>query len=131
LTPEYLERYSHSVSWEVEYTDEFEAWWETLTDAEQASIAAVVGLLEDEGPQLGYPYSSGITSSRHAQMRELRVQHQGRPYRVLYAFDPRRVAILLLGGDKTGNDRWYEEFVPVADRLYDAHVASLKREGLI
>ncbi len=119
------------MSWEVEYTDEFETWWETLTDAEQASIAAVVGLLEDEGPQLGYPYSSGITSSRHAQMRELRVQHQGRPHRVLYAFDPRRVAILLLGGDKTGNDRWYEEFVPVADRLYDAHVASLKREGLI
>jgi len=53
------------------------------------------------------------------------------PLRVLYAFDPRRVAILLLGGDKTGNDRWYEEFVPVADRLYDAHLASLKREGLI
>jgi hypothetical protein len=52
-------------------------------------------------------------------MRELRVQHQGRPYRVLYAFDPRRVAILLIGGDKTGNDRWYEKFVPRADRLYD------------
>lgn len=119
------------MSWSVEYTDEFEAWWDTSTDAEQASITAVVGLLEDEGPQLGYPYSSGITSSRHAHMRELRVQHEGRPCRVLYAFDPRRVAILLLGGDKTGNDRWYEEFVPVADRLYDAHLASLKREGLI
>jgi len=64
-------------------------------------------------------------------MRELRIQHQGRPYRVLYAFDPRRVAVLLLGGDKTGNDRWYEAFVPVADRLYDAHLVSLKREGLI
>jgi hypothetical protein len=64
-------------------------------------------------------------------MRELRIQHQGQPYRVLYAFDPRRAAILLIGGDKTGNDRWYEEFVPTADRLYDAHLASLKREGLI
>jgi hypothetical protein len=64
-------------------------------------------------------------------MRELRIQHQGQPYRVLYAFDPRRNAILLIGGDKTGNDRWYEEFVPTADRLYDAHLASLKREGLI
>jgi hypothetical protein len=64
-------------------------------------------------------------------MRELRIQHQGRPYRVLYAFDPRRAAILLIGGDKTGNDRWYEEFVPIADRLYDAHLASVKREGLI
>ena len=64
-------------------------------------------------------------------MRELRVQHQGRPYRVLYAFDPRRAAILLIGGDKTGNERWYDEFVPIADRLYDAHLETLKREGLI
>jgi len=119
------------VSWEIEYTNEFEAWWESLGDAEQESVAAVVGLLEDHGPQLGYPHSSSSTSSRHGHMRELRIQHQGRPLRVLYAFDPRRVAILLLGGDKTGNDRWYEEFVPVADRLYDAHLASLKREGLI
>jgi hypothetical protein len=64
-------------------------------------------------------------------MRELRVQHRGRPYRVLYAFDPRRVGILLLGGDKTGNDRWYEEFVPKADRLYASHLELLRKEGLI
>lgn len=63
-------------------------------------------------------------------MRELRIQHQGRPLRVLYAFDPRRIAILLLGGDKTGKDRWYEDVVPEADRLYDAHIASLRREEL-
>jgi hypothetical protein len=119
------------VSWEVEYTDEFEAWWNTLTDEEQVSIAAVIGLLEGQGPHLGYPHSSGIGSSRHDHMRELRIQHQGRPHRVLYAFDPRRTAILLLGGDKTGRDRWYEDLVPAADRLYDTHLASLKREGLI
>ena len=64
-------------------------------------------------------------------MRELRVQHKGQPYRVLYAFDPRRSAILLIGGNKTGNDRWYEEFVPVADRLYDEHINTLKKEGLL
>jgi hypothetical protein len=58
-------------------------------------------------------------------MRELRIQHQGRPYRVLYAFDPRRTAILLIGGDKTGQDRWYDEHVPQADALYDAHLAVL------
>ena len=52
-------------------------------------------------------------------MRELRIQHEGHPYQVLYAFDPRRSAILLIGGDKTGNDRWYEEFVPAADRIYN------------
>jgi hypothetical protein len=64
-------------------------------------------------------------------MRELRIQHEGRPYRVLYAFDTGRAAILLLGGDKTGNDRWYEQQVPVADKLYDEHLRQLEREGLI
>jgi hypothetical protein len=60
---------------------------------------------------------------------ELRTQHEGRPYRTLYAFDPRRTAILLIGGDKTGNDRWYEGFVPRADKLYDEHVEQLGKEG--
>lgn len=64
-------------------------------------------------------------------MRELRIQHRGRPYRVLYAFDPRRTGILLLGGDKTGQDRWYEENVPKADDLYDAYLEQLEAEGLI
>ena len=63
-------------------------------------------------------------------MRELRIQHAGDPYRVLYAFDPRRTAILLFGGNKSGNDRWYEEYVPIADKLYDEHIETLKREGL-
>ncbi len=119
------------VSWDIEDPDEFGAWWETLDDAEQVSVAACVGLLEERGPQLGYPYSTHIAASRHGQMRELRIQHHGRAYRVLYAFDPRRVAMLLMGGDKTGNDRWYDEFVPVAERLYDEHLATLRREGLI
>jgi len=64
-------------------------------------------------------------------MRELRTQHEGRPLRTLYAFDPRRSAILLLGGDKTGDDRWYAVNVPIADRLYDEHLVQLRREGLI
>ena len=60
-------------------------------------------------------------------MRELRIQHQGRPYRVLYAFDPNRDAVLLLGGDKTGDDRWYQIYVPIADRFYDEHLERLRR----
>ena len=115
------------MEWEVEYTDEFELWWVKLTESEQVDIAAVVELLEQAGPQLPFPYSSGINGSKHSHMRELRVQHEGRPYRVLYAFDPRRMAILLLGGDKTGNDEWYEQNVPIADRLYDEHVQLLKK----
>lgn len=115
--------------WDVEYTDEFERWWEALTEAEQESVAASVGLLEALGPDLRFPHSSGIKGSKHSHMRELRVQHQGRPLRVLYAFDPRRTAILLIGADKTGNDRWYAEFVPIADGLYDEHLETLKQEG--
>ena len=61
-------------------------------------------------------------------MKELRIQHSGGPYRVLFALDPRRCAILLIGDDKTGKDRWYEEFVPVADGLYDQHLEALKKE---
>ena len=64
-------------------------------------------------------------------MRELRVQHQGRPYRVFYAFDPRRMAILLIGGDKAGDDDFYDRVVPIADPLYDEHLTTLRREGLI
>lgn len=62
-------------------------------------------------------------------MRELRIQHAGRPYRVLYAFDPRRVAILLLGADKTGDSDWYDRFVPIADTLYDTHLAEISNES--
>ncbi|MCC7181445.1 MAG: type II toxin-antitoxin system RelE/ParE family toxin [Acidobacteria bacterium] len=119
------------MSWDVEGTDEFADWFLKLTDDEQVDVGRVVDLLVEHGPALPFPYSSGVEQSRHAHMRELRIQHRGRPYRVLYAFDPRRAAILLLGGDKTGNDRWYQEQVPVADRLYDEHLKQLEREGLV
>ncbi len=92
---------------------------------EHISIDAGVRLLEKRGPTLGYPYSSKISDSKHPHMRELRIQHKGRPLRILYAFDPRRVAILLIGGDKSGEDRWYETFVPVADRLYQKHLKEI------
>jgi hypothetical protein len=113
---------------EVEYTDEFEEWWNALGEDEQATVDAYVKMLEQYGVGLGYPYSSDAKQSRYGQMRELRVQHQGRPYRVLYAFDPRRMAILLVGGDKTGDDRWYDKFVPIADDLYENHLKTLNEE---
>ena len=116
---------------EIEFTDEFERWWETLDAETQDSIDVIVRLLEEKGTTLSYPYSSDIYGSRHGRMRELRVQHQGEPYRILYAFDPRRIAVLLLGGNKTGDDRWYEENIPTADRLYDQLLEELRKEGLI
>jgi hypothetical protein len=114
--------------WPVEYTDEFGHWWDTLAAAEQVSIDAHIRKLEQRGPNLPFPYSSGITGSRHAQMRELRVQCGGKPLRVFCAFDPRRTAILLIGGDKTGDKRFYERMIPIADALYDEHLDELEKE---
>ncbi|MBL4712295.1 MAG: type II toxin-antitoxin system RelE/ParE family toxin [Gammaproteobacteria bacterium] len=117
--------------WDVEYTDEFDELWAGMAEQEQDDTAAVVELLMELGPNLRFPHSSGVEGSRHTHMRELRVQSSGNPIRVFYAFDPRRSAILLVGGDKTGNDRFYDEYIPVADRLYDEHIEELRKEGLI
>lgn len=121
--------YIPHVESEVEFTDEFEEWWDGLTVEEQEDVNASAILLQRLGPNLRFPHSSAVESSKYSHMRELRIQHAGRPYRVLYAFDPRRVAILLIGGDKTGNDRWYETYVPIADKLYAEHLKQLKKEG--
>lgn len=119
------------VEWDVEYTDEFGEWFQELTEAEEQKVSATVNQLVAHGPALGFPHTSAINGSRHDHMRELRIQVQGKPFRVLYAFDPRRSAILLLGGDKTGDPRWYDINVPKADNLYDEHLETLAREGLI
>jgi hypothetical protein len=105
------------VAWEVEFTDEFEEWWHTLSESEQGKVDARVSLLIERGPNLGFP-----------EMRELRAQAGGDPLRMLYAFDPRRTAILLVAGDKTGDDRWYETNVPVADRLFERHLRTIEKE---
>lgn len=131
LTEYSVRVYIPSMVWDVEYTDEFGQWWAELSQDEQESVAASVRLLEERGPTLGFPNSSGIHGSKHGHMRELRTQHDGHPLRTLYAFDPRRSAILLVGGDKTGDERWYETHVPIADRLYDEHLEQLRKEGLI
>ena len=118
-------RYDFPMKYEVEYTDEFAAWWETLNEKQQIAVTVSVTLLERLGPKLPYPHSSAILSSRHGHMRELRTQCDGKPLRTLYAFDPRRVAILLIGGEKIGNNRWYETFVPVADKIYDKYLLEI------
>ena len=117
------------MAWEVEYTAEFGGWWDTLSEQEQEEIQAKVELLEEHGPVLPRPHSDVITTSRHSNMKELRGRAAGALLRVLYAFDPRRTAILLIGGDKSGNPRWYEDYVPIADALFDQHLKQLEKEG--
>jgi len=116
------------MAWEVEFTDQFGDWWDGLDEDAQVAIDAVVRVLERVGPALTRPYADAVRGSRHANMRELRIQHKGRPYRLLYAFDPRRTAILLIGGDKGGDDRWYDVHIPIADKLYDEHLQEIANE---
>jgi hypothetical protein len=116
------------VAWEVEFTDEFRAWWDALSEEQQDDVAYSVRHLIEFGPALGFPHSSKVGSSRYPQMRELRTQSAGRPPRTLYAFNPLRSAILLIGGEKTGDDRCHEKFVPIADRLFERHMLELKKE---
>lgn len=115
---------------EVEFSDEFLDWWNELDEDEQDSVASIVKLLEARGVTLGSPHSSSVECSKHTHMRELRIQHHGKPYRVLYAFNPNRVAFLLIGGCKMGNDKWYDEYVPKADRIYDNHITDISKEHL-
>src|SRR6201987_3894383 len=120
--------YIPCMEWKVEFTSEFEDWWNGLSQDEQVDVNAKVILLQKLGPSLPRPHADLIHSSRHANMKELRIQHSGRPSRELLDINPRRCAILLIGGDKTGNDRWYEEFVPIAAALHDGNLEALKKE---
>ena len=117
--------------WEVEVTDEFERWWDSLSPQAQEAVAHDVDVLAAVGPGLGRPRVDTVKGSRFSNMKELRTTHAGDPMRIFFAFDPRRCAILLIGGSKAGDKRFYERFVPLADRLYDEHLLTLKREGLL
>jgi hypothetical protein len=114
------------LAWSVEATDEFENWWKSLDEKARDAVDVVVAMLEEQGPRLSFPYSSAIRGSRQGGLPELRIQHRGRPLRILYAFDRRRVAILLLGDEKSGSKRWYRTAIPRAERLFGRHVAQLK-----
>ena len=117
------------MAWEVEFTDQFEEWWSDLSEDQQEAFEAAVQLLREHGPSLGRPVVDTIKGSRHRNMKELRVSQDGL-LRTLFAFDPRRTAILLLGGDKTGQwEQWYKVAIPQADDLYDEHLTALKKEG--
>jgi hypothetical protein len=117
--------------WEVEFTDEFGHWWHTLNAAQQDAVDRAVGMLEGVGPALSRPMADTVKGSRHPNMKELRVQQGGSPLRVFFAFDPRRCAILLIGGSKAGDERFYDRMIPIADNLYDAHLEELRKEGLV
>ena len=111
---------------EIEFTDEFGQWFESLSEEDQDDVVAAVDVLEQMGPGARRPLVGVVEGGRHTDMRELVVAGN---IRVFFVWDPRRVAILLIGGDKT--NRWkafYQETVPVADRLYEEHLKEIQEE---
>jgi hypothetical protein len=113
------------MAWEAERTEEFDEWWKELTDPEQRKVVAAVEALLELGPTTGRPLVDTLRGSRYPNMKELRVT---RTMRVFFVFDPDRVAILLIGGDKAGKTkRFYRRMVPIADSIYDSHLQRQER----
>ena len=111
-------------TWEIEFTPEAERWFKGLGAKDADRIGAAIEELRARGPRLGRPHGDSIRGSRHHNMKELR--SIGGHLRALFAFDPRRRAVLLLGGDKTNDwNGWYARNIPVADKLYDRHLRSI------
>lgn len=111
----------------VNTSDEFDAWFTPLEEALQDDILFAVRLLQEHGPQLRRPYADTLEGTRFSNLKELRVQHRGEPYRILFAFDPEREALLLIGGNKAGDKRWYKRIIPLAEAIFEKHLASLEK----
>jgi hypothetical protein len=116
----------------VNATDVFAEWYSTLTEPEQDEIVAIVELLAEHGPELDRPYADRVKGSTIHNMKELRPRGIAKHVRVLFVFDPRREAILLVGGDKSGQwAAWYVTAIPLAERLYADSLDDLRAQGLI
>jgi hypothetical protein len=116
------------MEWTVLFDEDFAEWLDTLPEKLRRKILGHVELLETLGPNLGRPRVDGIKGSVYPNMKELTVQYKGSPWRILFAFDTQRNAVLLVGGNKTGSGRWYAESIPIADQRFSRHLESLKNE---
>src|ERR1700756_5267970 len=116
--------------WEIDFHPEFDPEYEELAEAVQDELLAHLRLLEQFGPRLGRPRVDTLKGSRHANMKELRFSAADGEWRVAFAFDPKRKAILLVAGDKSGGSekRFYRDLIRKADDRFDAHLARLKNE---
>ena len=113
--------------WNVVTVDRFDEWFLTLDDSEQKSILTGIFKLQELGPTLGRPDVDTLAGTKKVKnLKELRVQHSGKPYRIFFAFDPIRQAVMLCGGDKTGNKRFYETMIPIAEQEFLDHLDTLR-----
>jgi hypothetical protein len=113
--------------WEIDRTDIIANWIKSLDDDARESILKYLIILKEIGPNLGRPYVDTIDQSKYKNMKELRIQNKKRLFRIFFIFDAERKAILLIGGDKRGNKRFYDKMIPMADKLYGDYI-KLKRK---
>lgn len=117
------------MAWEINGTDEFAEWFGELEETEQDHVIAVVEMLAEQGPQLDRPHADRIKGSKFHNMKELRPRGAAKHCRVLFMFDPYRQAILLLGGDKSGQwTDWYKTAIPAAEKLYETYLAEVEAQ---
>jgi len=116
------------MEWEVLFDEEFDRWFETLEEGLQDEIWSHIELLRHRGPNLHRPRVDTVKGSAFTNMKELRIQYRGDPWRILFAFDPRRRAILLVGGNKRGKKRWYHDQITIADERFRRHLDQLAHE---
>ena len=116
------------MAWKVLSHPEFVDWLGTLDQPLYDELFANFRLLEEMGPNLCRPRVDTVKGSKFKNMKELRIQHKGEPWRILFAFDPKRSAILLIGGNKGGNERWYKENIPIADKRFEKHLKELEKK---
>lgn len=112
----------------VRRTSEFKDWFDQQDKPLRRAILAHIGLLQERGPRLSRPHADTLKGSKLTNLKELRVQHRGDPYRILYAFDPKRQALLLVGGNKAEDKKWYDKMIPRAEKLFEAHLEDLDKE---
>ncbi len=116
--------------WKILETDEYQDWFETVDDSAKEDIRAKIQVLGTFGPSLGRPQVDTVKRSRFPNMKELRVKSKGRPFRILFAFDRKRRAVLLIGGNKagSGDKDFYAVMIPLADRLFADYLEATKNE---
>lgn len=113
--------------WTVVTTDTFDQWFDVQDEYTQDTILASLLRLECAGPQLSRPYADTVKGSQYANMKELRIQHQGKPIRAFFAFDPLRQAIVLCAGDKSNDKQFYERMIRLADNEFTHYLANLEK----
>lgn len=118
------------MAWKVVFDAEFKLWLRSLDKDLEKEISTLIDLLRKNGPTLSRPYSDTLKGSNIKNLKELRLKFKAEHWRILYAFDPIRRAILLLGGNKTGDPNWYKKNIPIAEKRFFKHLADLEQEDV-